>query len=305
MMQQVWDLLPTVARKCLQEEYELCRDEHVIHRMIPVLLGLERQNQLAGLSGTQMDAVMAEGLDLARKCLHFELRFESSAEGTITGPTGVGTFTSDMEATVPIELEGSLSARDAKFKGSAPLDNTDFEFTASTEGACTSEEVPGGGTFTLMALNWEATPPDESHPYGTVKDIQLNYAPGWSTEALIAHCGGITSPLMVIPTWSTAFMASHMSEISSGAGSPGMPPMPDLSSLLGGNSALPGGAPPPSPGGSGAPGEGGASGPTFEAKGWDVMGDALFAVKEWSQSTTVDSSTLSDEGTMELHHKPQ
>ena len=33
---------------CVQEEYELCRDEHIIHRIIPVMLAAERQRQLLG-----------------------------------------------------------------------------------------------------------------------------------------------------------------------------------------------------------------------------------------------------------------
>jgi hypothetical protein len=83
------DLMPTVSRVCIKEEYELCRDQHIIHRMIPVLLGMARQDELLGLhddangatggQSSPLDQVEAEGWDLARKCLTFELQFESHA----------------------------------------------------------------------------------------------------------------------------------------------------------------------------------------------------------------------------------
>ncbi|HEY8491482.1 MAG TPA: hypothetical protein VIO14_10875, partial [Dehalococcoidia bacterium] len=43
-------LAQTAADVCLKEEYELCRDEHTIHRIIPVWLTLHRQAQILGLA---------------------------------------------------------------------------------------------------------------------------------------------------------------------------------------------------------------------------------------------------------------
>jgi hypothetical protein len=71
------ELLPKVARVCVREEYELCRDEHIVHRMIPLLLNMKRQSELS--AGAGMDQVLAEAEDLTRKCLTFEVEFESTA----------------------------------------------------------------------------------------------------------------------------------------------------------------------------------------------------------------------------------
>ncbi len=121
------DLLPKVSKVCIQEEYELCRDQHIIHRMIPALLGIARQNELLGLHDAGQDSagladamaqVEAEGWDLARKCLNFELEFKSTVEMS----TADGSYTSTVESTVKIELNVST----LKLEGSAELINTDF-----------------------------------------------------------------------------------------------------------------------------------------------------------------------------------
>ena len=71
-------LAPTVAEVCMKEEFEICRDEHVLARMLPAWLGIERQNQLLG--NTTPDAYNTERY--VKGCLKFELDFFSTAGGT-------------------------------------------------------------------------------------------------------------------------------------------------------------------------------------------------------------------------------
>jgi hypothetical protein len=40
-------LIEKVGATCLQEEYNLCVNDHVVHRMIPFLVSLDRNMQLA------------------------------------------------------------------------------------------------------------------------------------------------------------------------------------------------------------------------------------------------------------------
>ncbi len=79
-MEQIIGLMDTVSRVCVKEEYELCAQDHIIHRMIPVWLGLERQFQLLGATESKgsLEARKLAG-DLTKKCLNFELVFESQA----------------------------------------------------------------------------------------------------------------------------------------------------------------------------------------------------------------------------------
>jgi len=288
LVQTVWDLLPTVARQCLQEEYELCRDEHIVHRILPVLLAIERQSQLAGLSGAAMGPVLAEGMDLARKCLHFELEFESEAT--------LG-YSSAVESRVPIELtfdgESVLSAR---LKGQADLVNTDFEYAVP---GCTVTTSTGNGTFTVSDLGWDVKYETE---IGSIGDIRLNYDPGVAAEqahgsctsGLIIETGGIAGLF-----WNAAYSAGHLAdEIALGAGPSGPSiPMPDPTAMAlmpGGRGQLPGQI-------SGM-GQGFGMGSVLTVKGWDVHGEELFAERSWETSL---GGSGSETGSMKLYHRPR
>ena len=305
------DLLPKVAKVCIQEEYELCRDQHIIHRMIPVMLGLERQNELLGVHDGGQDAaglaqamaqVEAEGWDLARKCLNFELDFKSTVEMS----TADGSYTSTVESTVKIEL----NVNTFKLEGSGELINTDFTMKSNT---CSVQSTPGGGTFNAISLVPIDAPPDTSRPYGYVKAIHLTYAPGNTSETAAEKCpqGTVAYPSMHL--WTLAYAALHAAEIDSS--NPGNPPVPDIGSILGGLGVpdlsnlpnvpglpqLPGGAG-QSQGGSGQTSQ--DNGPTLLAKEWAVRSGELFAQKEWSLSVN-QKTTGTEDGSFKLYHKPQ
>ena len=308
------DLLPKVSRVCVQEEYELCRDQHIIHRMIPVILGMERQDELMGYHESSEDAssqaaamrqVEAEALDLARKCLNFELQFESSTKMS----TQDGSYTSAVEATVPIKLNTDTIT----LEGSGELTNTDFTFKPNS---CSARSIPGGGTFKVISLIPIDAPPDSSHPYGYVKAIHLNYEPGKSSETTIVTCPQSPSVTTKFPFWSMGYDAIHANAMEMAGGSPGngSSPLPDISGILGslGVSNLPN-VPglPQLPGGNGqSQGNQGGSdqsqdnGPTFLAKEWAVRGGELFAQKEWQMSVNL-ATTGTEEGSFKLYHRPQ
>ncbi len=239
----IGDLLPKVAGVCIQEEYELCRDQHIIHRIIPAILGLMRQGELLGMHGSDqntggaassLDQVEAHAWDLARKCLTFELQFNSTAKMG----TGDGSFTSSVELTVQIELDTSAIELDSYgrlvngLKGTASLDNTDYEFKPNL---CSADGITGGGTFQVKSLTWEDAPPSDGRPYGHVTAIHLTYDPGKTSELAKVTCPG-AQPVTVPPSpmWTLAFEALHMDEMSGTSGSGPAPTVPDLGSLLGG-----------------------------------------------------------------------
>lgn len=303
------DLLPKVTRVCIREEYEVCRDQHIIHRMIPLMQGIARQNELMGANETPEDAaaqtnalaaVEAEGWDLTRRCLHFDLEFESNVKMS----TASGSYTSAVESSVPIEMTGDLSAQ---FSGSADLVNTDFAFKPQE---CSAQSIPGGGTFGVTSLTWTDAPPDEGRPYGHVTALHLTYDPGQSSETAVVTCRPYPPLRQSFPYWSMSYSALHVMEM--GGGGSGAAAAPDLGSLLSGFgiSSLPSLPGLPNLPGSGSPSQPGAEpgssspGPTFIAKEWAVRGGELFAQKEWSLSTT-GATSGTEEGSFKLYHKPQ
>ena len=297
------DLLPKVAKVCVQEEYELCRDQHIIHRIIPVIPGLARQNELLGAHDEGQDAsalaaamgqIEAQGWDLARKCLQFELDFQSTAKMATTD----GSYTSTVEATVKIELNTDTF----KLEGTGELINTDFSMKPKK---CTAVTSPGGGTFKVISVDPIAAPPDASHPYGYVKALHLTYAPGNSSEKVTEKCpqGTVNYPPMHL--WTLAYEALHSME-TAGSG-PGNSAAPDIGSILGGMGisnlpSVPGMPQLPGQGGSGQASQ--DNGPTFTATQWAVRNGELFAQKEWSLSVNL-KTTGTEDGSFKLYHKPQ
>jgi len=269
-MTEVVDLMPTVARVCLQEEYELCRDEHIVHRMIPSILTMERQRQLLGITSPEMDQVMAEAEDLAVKCLRFELEFESSAE--VPTPDD-GRVTSEVESKVTLQYKaGSL----APPKGSSALENTSYEVVIPP-GGCTATGVRGGGTFSVISLNWLVASNGLADEVGHVEDILLRYDPGETTETADITCPQATAmgAGVVMGQWHIFFFGTHSEEIyMAESGTESGLTMADPTSMLG---------------------------YSFLATGWDVSGDELFAELEWDKSV----GGINEEGSFKLFHRPE
>jgi len=196
-------LMGTVATICMQEEYELCRDDHVIHRIIPAWLGLERQYALLGM-GEENPQVLQTARGLVEKCLSFELVFESEAS---FDDGGGGGYSSSVTSTVKTQF----SMDEMNIKGTAPLVNTRFEFR--TDG-CDVENIRGGDTFTLISLIPipQSNIPEES--LGSVVDIKMTYFPGNTSESFTITCED-TPPFTSPPTplWTGIYLITHQAEM--------------------------------------------------------------------------------------------
>lgn len=79
------DIMASATAACTKEEYALCRDEHIITRMLPYYLGVARQAALLGLSTADPagdPAWLREAEAAVSNCLNFELQFDSDLEKT-------------------------------------------------------------------------------------------------------------------------------------------------------------------------------------------------------------------------------
>ena len=84
--------------------------------------------------------------DLARKCLTFELAFESSISNRI----GV-----EMESDVKSKVKLTTDPDSFVISGEAPLKNTRFDVTPiGDSGGCVLKTQRGGSTFTVSDLRW-------------------------------------------------------------------------------------------------------------------------------------------------------
>ncbi len=266
------DLMSTVAHVCMQEEYELCRDEHVVHRMIPVTLAFERQRQLLGIADP---AAKAFEEDLAVRCLTFTLVLESEAELKEQGFRA----TSNVESETTLRYEPSGLV----IRGSSALTNTDFEVKVPK---CGATPHPSDSTVDVMSLTWVTAPRGAGDELGAITDYTLTWLPNPTAESATIACPLMKKFELTLGLWSLLFPILHQDEIQVAA-SPGA-----FAFLQGGAGPfqLPDLQPIENPG-------------PFRTTGWTVAEDELLAEKEWSKSGR--GGKISEEGSFELHHTPE
>ena len=136
-------LINTVGEVCVREEYERCRDQHVIQNIVPTWLGWVRQNALLGGPDTSPMLETIEGY--VRKCLVFEMRFESQA----TLPEDGGGWDSAVRSNVEIRFE-----TDTLRFAFAQAELVNFAFTFKAGNGCTVTSTPGGGTFNAVDFKY-------------------------------------------------------------------------------------------------------------------------------------------------------
>ncbi|MBA4385729.1 MAG: hypothetical protein C0410_13410, partial [Anaerolinea sp.] len=206
-MQDVVDLMDVVGLVCVKEEYEMCKNDHVIHRMIAVWLGMERQSQLLG-GGVATEAIKL-AKDLTQKCLSFELVFSST--GTFDAGDGEG-YSSTVTSTVKMQFNADV----VRIAGEAPLVNSDFVYRMND---CSVTSDRGGGSFNAMDMGYtiqENIPPGQ---VGKVTDIDLVYYPGNTSESFTVKCEDsppYTAPPS--PLWTGVYLVTHQFEMDQAKG---------------------------------------------------------------------------------------
>ncbi len=243
------DLLEKLGRKCLDEAYQECREDHVIHKMVPAWLGYERQRQLLGVVNDNGTGEYGRGL--VEKCLRFELKFESA--GQFDGYEGEGAIQSRVTSSIPLRFAfaNPLSAR---IEGQGPLVNENFSIVMTDEygDVCQIENRRGGGEASVYALSPIVKRQGEN---SVVTDLELAYDPGNTSESYRASCrqkpdyaGGPPKPPLIIEPppsayWTSMYKVLHMLEVDTSGrfnttvaggdapaapAAPDLPPMPDF-----------------------------------------------------------------------------
>jgi hypothetical protein len=282
--------MDTVAQVCIKEEYEMCAQDHIIHRMVPVWLGFERQAQLLGM---QNSAASQYAKEMTQKCLTFELVFESQA--TFDDGSGGG-FDSSVKAKVPLHFK----AEGLIIDGTSALINDSFTFKVP---GCSVTSNRGGSSLPISSLVYVPDNHSANNALGYVRDLKLTYFAEATTESFTVACEDqepYTSPPS--PLWWGEYVVLHQDELSmapdpgSGAApaAPAAPGMPDMAAMMAAAQSgvmLPSFPVPPSSGGIG-----------FMMENWEILGGEYFAKKEWIKEDA--SLGLVEAGTFKLYHRP-
>ena len=204
-------LLDAATQVCLVEEYELCVEQHIIHRMIQVLVEVKHRYAMRMLPTDNAVIRLAEGL--TEKCLTFKLEFESSAtfihEGSVVYVSAVNS-----------EITLRFNPDDFTISGKAPLINEDYEYFAP---GCDVISVTGDGTFEVFNLEILKAAGEEEliqgilgkpKGLGQVGYLTLYYTPGPTSESSSILCG--VGPRYFIPpgpVWTFSFIATRLDEV--------------------------------------------------------------------------------------------
>lgn len=199
-------------KACIVEEFELCVEQHIIHRMLPVWKGFERQYALMPGEG---ESALREARDLTIKCLTFKLKFESTGTAIMEG----GGYESKVASEITLRFNPD-DGINGIISGEAPLDNEFFEFKMPAP--CVVTSVQGGGTFEAFKLEILETPFDKLDPLGKVGDFVLTYLPGNTSESASYVCefagiGTTEQVLPAFPAWTSTFLANHINELTTGS----------------------------------------------------------------------------------------
>jgi len=202
-------LMDSVAESCMKEEYELCRDDHIIHRIVPAWLGLAKQFQLLGGAAEGVTSpVLQHAKDYVRRCLSFELQFHSEGQGYFDDGGDGAVFTSVVDSKVKI----LFNPDDLTWRGQAPLVNSTFEFRVPD---CNVTSIRGGDTFEAMSLVYISDTKTPTDALGYVRDMNLVYYPGNTKESFKISCppgGSYTS--QPTPLWTSIYLLTHKGEMS-------------------------------------------------------------------------------------------
>ncbi|MFT3893122.1 MAG: hypothetical protein QM730_15945 [Anaerolineales bacterium] len=177
-----------VTKQCMQEEYEMCVMDHVIHRMLPVALVLLRQQALFGVDDPQLDP---EVVQLIQKCLSFELRFDSTVKETQQREIQFNSITS-VQAIIPIQWkpESTGSFFSTIISGEGTLAVIQYAPEILPAGFCmiTSKESKDGG-FSVNNLEIEYSTDLDKDGIPKMKGLVMDYALGgvqltWSDQCI-------------------------------------------------------------------------------------------------------------------------
>jgi hypothetical protein len=229
---------------CLQEEYALCAEQHIIHRMIPVWVSFMRQQALFGQDPSENpSALVQEAQALAEKCLTFELEFESSGKmmDVMTG------FVGAASAKVPLRFDASTF----EIRGTGPLVPVKDDVLMD---GCTVTHSANEGTFEVFRLVYDMDLQEpgmekpqpgavETETLGEVTSLFMHFFPGVTSGPLSVICDGYEFSKGDGSAWWSIYMTLHMHEQG------------DVTERM-----------------------------NYEVEDWTIHGGALFAERSWERS---------------------
>ncbi|HEY5958332.1 MAG TPA: hypothetical protein VIV60_17330 [Polyangiaceae bacterium] len=192
------DLIDTVSSVCLDEEWGLCRDQHIVQRLIPVYLGMERQAQLLGID-TAGKAWEAKALDYISRCHRYRLDVDSKA-GTVCDQW---TFSEPVFGQIKLQMDAPPLGN---IRGTGELASQSYAIDYTDACSGVTNIVQLSPTFDVQSLGWQLKTDPLTQGKGEIRDFVMPYSPGpaasgsfGSTHVVVDLCGDPPSPPELVP----------------------------------------------------------------------------------------------------------
>ena len=199
--QLLYDLLASGSVLCMKEEYEICRDEHILPRILGMFIGVLRQAALLGFVGTDEGTTpswLIEAESYVGKCLKFELQFDSDvtySRDRHGSEIDLLTMRERVESRVKIGYEMTLtepipgSLRPVIGYSSlllgrpVPLIARDYQVGWTLDCARVDSSTAIGGTLAVGLMSFASPDPYDTRPVVSDFGISLVVSPNRSTYA--------------------------------------------------------------------------------------------------------------------------
>lgn len=188
----------TVAPKCMDEEYQMCVDEHIVHRIALAYLGFGRQFQLLGIENSPVLDKMKEQVD---GCLHFDLEFKVDTRFELDTRSVNNSYlsfaeSSELSTEVAFSIDGSLNSNTSYFEpSSGPMESLKQVYTQKAPGCIPGTVSSWSDTGHFLGMDLGVDPGDLSKNDGKVESIRVWLElPSPPVTISGMSCGGVTAP---------------------------------------------------------------------------------------------------------------
>ncbi len=208
------ELLETVAPKCMDEEYEMCVNEHIVHRIFPAYQAFSRQFSQRGIDNSPALGKMKVQVE---KCLHFDLEFTLDTRFELDTRSINQSYLSYAEST-ELDAEVALSVDDAYVDmsnafepSSGPMESLKQVYRQKAPGCVPGTVSTWRDTGHFLAMQLITDPPDLLEGGGGVTDIEVELGlPSPTVTISGMSCAGVASaPAADLTGAPAAYLLNH------------------------------------------------------------------------------------------------